>query len=134
MVLGVFLFRDLCIVLVDLLWPMLFVLLALWWPLCNNCSFLSCVVDGCSGFILFCVVSLVFWMASHSDWSSWVVSSSAAALRSQVVPGCGVTDLTSLTWCTEFFHGSNSCLSCSIMAVASCCGVLLFCLVNELLW
>ena len=62
-------------------------------------------------------------MVSHSDWSSWTVGSSAAALRSHVVPGCGIVALTSLTWCTGFFCGSNSCLSSSIMAVVSCCGL-----------
>ena len=114
-----------CIVLVALLWLALFVFLAPWWPFCNGCFVSSCVVGGCSGSIVFCVVSWVFWVVSYSDWSSWAVGNSAAALRSHVVPGCGIIALTSLTWCTEFFCGSNSCLSCSIITVASCCGVLL---------
>ena len=128
------LFGDLCVDSVALLCFELFVLLALWWPLCSDCFVSSCVVGGHSDFVAFCVVSWVFWVVSHSAWSSWAVGSSAAALRSHVVPGCGIVALTSLTWCTEFFCGSNSCHNCSIIAVASCCGVLLFCSVNKLLW
>ena len=127
-------FGDLCIVLVALLWLALFVFSALWWPFCSGCFVSSSVVGGCSDFVAFCDVSWVFWVVSHSDWSSWVVGSSAAALRSHDVPGCDIVALTLLTWCTGFFCGSNSCHSCSIIAVASCCGVLLFCLVNKLLW
>ena len=126
-------FGDLCVVLVALLWLELFVFLALWWPFCSGCFVLPCVVSGRSDSVLFSVVSWVFWVVSHWDWSSWAVGSSTAALRSHVVPGCGVVALISLTWCAGFFCGSNSCHSCSIIAVASCCGVLLLCSANKLL-
>ena len=96
--------------------------LALWWPFCSGCFVSSCVVGGHSDFVSFSFVSWVFWAVTHSDWSSWAVGSSATALRSHVVPGCSVVALISLTWCTEFFCGSNSCCSCSIIAaVVFCC-------------
>ena len=126
-------FGDLCVVLVAFLWLELFVFSTLWWPFCSGCFVSSCVVSGHSNFVVLCVVSWVFCVVSHSDWSSWTVGSFAAALRSHVVPCCGVVALTLLTWCTEFFHESNSCCSFSIIAAASCCGVLLLCLASELL-
>ena len=121
-------------VLVALLWLALFMFLALWWPFCSSCFVLSCVVSGHSNFVTFWAIFWVFWVVSHSDWSSWAVGSSAAALRSHVVPVCGITAMTSFTWCVQLFCGSNSCLSCFIIDVVTSCGVLLFCLANKLLW
>ena len=83
---------------------------------------------------MFDIASWVLLVVSHSDWSSGAVGSSAAALRSHIVPGCGVIAFTSFTWCTGFLCASNSCFSCSIIAVASGCGALLLCSANELLW
>ena len=51
---------DLCIVLVALLWLGLCVVLAIWWPHCSGHFVSSCVVSGCSGFVMFDVVSWVF--------------------------------------------------------------------------
>ena len=127
-------FRGLCIVLLALLWLEVCIVSALWWPLCGNCFVSPCVVGGGSAFVKFDITSWVPLVVSHLDWSSCAVGGSAAALRSHVVPGCGVVTFTSFTWCTGFLCANSSCFSCSMIAVVLGCGVLLLCSANKLLW
>ena len=93
------------------------------------CSFSPCIVGGRSRFIAVSVTSWILPAESHSNWPSCVVGSSVAALRSHIVPGCGVITCTLFTWWAGFLCTSNSCCNFSTSAVW------LFCVsANELLW
>ena len=97
--------------------------------------FLTLCSWGHSRFVAVGVNSWVPLAISHSDWSSCVEGNSVAALRFYVVLGFGITTCTSFTWWAGFLCVSISFWSFSTSAVASDCGVPLFCFsANELLW
>ena len=93
---------------------------------CRMCDFCHLALSGRSGFITVGVISWVPPAVSHSDLYSCTVGSSAVALRSHVVLGCGVATCTSFTWWAWFLGVFSSCCSFSTITAVSICVVVLF--------